>query len=64
MKRKKRKKLILATIEDLVTDFTYYGRKEDEELTTEDLMEAVESGEVTIDEMVEHFREKLNNIFK
>lgn len=53
------KQLILGYIEDLVSDFVYYGRKEDEDLSMEQLNEAVKSGEITIDEMVEKFRQGL-----
>ena len=53
------KQLILGYIEDLVSDFVYYERKEDEDLSMEQLNEAVKSGEITIDEMVEKFRQGL-----
>lgn len=58
------KKKILGTISDLCSDFLYYDRKEDEDLTMEQLNEAVKSGEITIDEMVAEFRKQLENTFK
>jgi len=58
------KQTILDTISDLCSDFLYYDRKEDEDLTMEQLNEAVKQGEITIDEMVEEFRKHLENTFK
>lgn len=55
------KKIILDTIEDLVGEFVYYGRKEDEQLSAKQLNEA---GVITVDEMVQRFREGLENTFK
>ena len=57
------KQTILDTIEDLCSDFTYYDRKEDEQLSMEQLNQAVASGEITIDEMVEKFRAGLTAAF-
>jgi dTDP-4-amino-4,6-dideoxygalactose transaminase len=53
------KKLILNTIKDLCSNFLYYDRKEDEELSIEDLNNAVKSGVITVDEMVDEFRKNL-----
>lgn len=58
------KEIIMNTIEDLVSDFVYYDRKEDEDLSREQLKDAVTSGEVTVDEMVAAFREHLENAWK
>lgn len=57
------KEMILNTIDDLCSDFTYYDRKEDEQLSMEQLDEAVKSGEITIDEMVERFRKNLEKTY-
>lgn len=57
------KEIILNKIDDLCADFLYYERKEDEELTVDKLNDAVKSGEITIDEMVEKFKENLENTF-
>lgn len=51
---------ILLTINDLVTDFLYYDRKEDEELQRGMIEEAIKKGEITEDEIVQRFREKLH----
>lgn len=50
---------ILNTISDLCTNFVYYDRKEDDELSISDLEDAVNSGLITIDEMVAEFRKNL-----
>lgn len=57
--RTSRYDLILDTVTDLVSDFMYYGRKDDEELPRGAIEDAIEQGEITIDEIVEAFRDKL-----
>jgi len=57
------KQIILDTIDDLCTDFLYYDRKEDEELSADALNEAILSGEITIDEIVNKFRSCLENTY-
>lgn len=47
---------ILLTVQDLVTDFTYYDRKEDSTLRPGQIEEAVMAGEITCDEIVAEFR--------
>ncbi len=59
-----KKQIILDTISDLCSDFLYYDRKGDEDLTIEELNYAVRNGEITIDEMVDEFRKNLINNFK
>jgi len=58
------KQQILNTISDLCSDFLYYDRKGDEELSVEQLNEAVESGKITIDEMVAEFRKHIEATYK
>ncbi len=58
------KGLILATIRDLVADFAYTDRKEDEELTVTQLNKAFKDGTITIDEAVDEFRKELTGIDK
>jgi hypothetical protein len=58
------KQLILDIISGLCKDFLYYDRKEDEDLTRKQLDEAVKSGEINIDEMVEEFRRHLEDALK
>ena len=57
------KQQILNLIEDVVTKFVYYDRKESD-IGIEDLNEAVRSGEISIEEMVEKFRDGLEATFK
>ena len=57
------KQTILDTINDLCSSFLYYDRKEDEELSVEQLNLAVKNGDITIDEMVDEFRKHLENTF-
>jgi len=58
------KNYILATVQDLCANFLYYDRKEDDDLSAEDLEDAVKKGIVTIDEMVEEFRNQLEKHLK
>lgn len=55
---------ILDAISDIVSDFVYYDRKDDDSLSSEELRTAVNRGEITIDEMVNEFRRHLENTFK
>jgi hypothetical protein len=55
------KEKIINTIKDLCSDFLYYDRIEDDELDEHDLIEAVEDGTVTIEEMVAEFENELRN---
>lgn len=57
------KQTILNTISDLASDFLYYNRKEDEDLSMEDLKNAVDNGVITVDEMVAEFRKHLEKTF-
>ena len=57
------KETILNTIDDLCSDFLYYDRKEDEDLTMELLNKAVEDKEITVKEMVDKFESCLRNTF-
>ncbi len=50
-----RRETILAAAEDLAGDFLYYSRKEDEDLPRGAIEEAIESGEVTVDEIISKF---------
>ena len=50
---------ILRTVDNVVASFLYYDRKEDEELPRGAIEEAIEAGEITVDEIVTRFREAL-----
>jgi hypothetical protein len=54
-----RRQTILNTVEDLVTDFLYYDRKDDDDLPREAIEEAISAGEITEAEIVAHFAEHL-----
>ena len=58
------KQKILDCICDLTSDFLYYDRKEDEDLAVGDIENAVREGEICIDDMVNKFREKLEEHIK
>ena len=58
------KQLILDAIEDLCSNFVFYDRKEDEDLSINKLNKAVKDGIITVAEMVEHFENCLLNTFE
>lgn len=51
--------IIFDTIDDLVSDFLFYDRKDDEELPRGTIEDAVEDGSITIEAMVAKFEESL-----
>lgn len=51
-----RRQNILFTVQDLVTDFIYYDRKEDSTLRPGAIEAAVKAGEISCDEIVNEFR--------
>lgn len=55
-----KKELILGTIKDIVSQFLYYDRKEDTELSIEDLKQAIKNNDISIDEIVDTFKKELN----
>jgi len=64
MNAEKTKEIILSTISDLCSDFLYYDRKEDEDLSVKKLNKAFKKGVITIDECVAEFRKHLENTLK
>jgi hypothetical protein len=54
-----RKVQILGTIDDLVSKFLYYDRKDDEDLSREELYRAISDGEIIVEEIVKRFEETL-----
>lgn len=50
---------IKMTIIDSVQDFVYYDRKDDEDLPRGAIEQAIDSGEITIDDIVNQFKESL-----
>jgi len=55
------KDLVLNTIDDLVKELLYYGRKEDEKLPVGAIDELVKNNEITVDEMSKRFNKTLSN---
>ena len=50
-----RRDLILNIVSDLVADFVYYDRKEDEDLPRGSIEDAIKSGEITIEDIANKF---------
>lgn len=50
---------ILAAAEDLMSDFLYYDRKEDEDLPRGVIEKAIKEEKITIDEILAVFRKEL-----
>ena len=46
-------------VRDLVSSLMYYDRKEDDELSREDMEELLNSGIVTLDDIADTFRDEL-----
>lgn len=55
-----RAQYIMDTVDDMLTDLLYYDRKGDERLPVGAIEEAIEQGEITIDQIVDHVRTKLS----
>lgn len=56
-----RKEKILGLVSDAVSDLMYYDRKEDDDLPRGSIQEAIENGEITVDEMVRAFRDAIED---
>jgi hypothetical protein len=52
---------IINTATDLIGEFLYYGRKEDEELDVGDIEKAIIRGVVTVDEIIGIFRDIIDS---
>jgi hypothetical protein len=59
-----KRELILNSITDLVSNFLYYDRKEDEELKIGDIENCIKNNELTIEEMVKKFKFELEKNIK
>tara|TARA_R110000772_G_scaffold162415_3_gene273636 strand:- start:297 stop:485 length:189 start_codon:yes stop_codon:yes gene_type:complete len=58
------KKQILSTVDDLVSNFLFYDRKEDEDLPRGAIESAIERGEISVDDIADRFRYLLNESLK
>lgn len=54
-----KRQILKDTVRDLVADFLYYDRKEDEELPSGLIEEMLSEHEVSVDEVVRWFEEEL-----
>ena len=55
------RELILMSVKDLVANLLYYDRKEDEELSVDDIADAILEKEITVDEIIDEFRKELED---
>ena len=53
------KEIILSAVDDLVAEFLWYDRKEDEDLPRGTIQDAIAAGEVTIAEITAQFHASL-----
>jgi len=56
-----KKTYALDLVDDIISDYFYYNRKDDDVLGRNDMKALIESGELTADEIVERFREGIND---
>ena len=54
-----KKQVILNTVDDLVANFLWYGRKEDFQLPRGEIEKAIKSGAITVKEIVDKFDKEL-----
>lgn len=59
-----KKHSFLDAVDDAVSDLCYYDRNGDEELTSQDVRELIESGEVTVDEIAEAVKKAIRENFE
>jgi len=55
------RELIIANVQDLVADFLYYDRKEDEELGRGDIEKAILEGIIKESEIADIFKKELHS---
>jgi hypothetical protein len=53
------KELIITTVQDMVSKFLYYDRKDDEELPRGVIEDAVENDIISVDEIIAAFEKEL-----
>jgi len=56
-----KREIIFATIENLISDFLYYERKEDDSLGIDDIEVAIREKVITVEEIIECFTEHLEH---
>jgi len=55
------KQLIFMTIDDLITDFLYYDRKEDQDLPRDAIEDAIKEGVITKQQIIDRFKSSILN---
>ncbi len=55
-----KKQVILSRVKDLIADYLYYDRKEDEELQRGEIELALKAGILSRDDIVREFERQLN----
>jgi hypothetical protein len=55
-----RKQQILDVVDDCVSDLLYYDRKEDEDLPRGEIEKAIQAGEITAQDIADHFAKVLH----
>jgi len=58
------KESLFNIIDDLITNFLYYDRKEDESLPVGAIEQAIKKGKITADEIINRFKEQLTRNLK
>ena len=53
--------IIENTIDDLISNFLYYDRKEDEDLPVGAIQKAIKEGEITKEQIIKKFTDILNS---
>jgi hypothetical protein len=59
-----KKQIALDTITDLAGDFLYYDRKDDDELSRDDIKNLIKNNELTREEIKKHFNKALDEALK
>jgi len=59
-----RGEIIMNTIQDLVSSFFYYDRKEDDDLGVGEIEEAVGNDEISVEEMLHVFETEIKEALK
>jgi len=57
------KRKVFEALENSISKFLYYDRKEDDDLNVEQFKQAVRRGDITLDEMVDYFTNSLIEYF-
>jgi hypothetical protein len=60
----KQKRLFISELQDSVNDLLYYDRKNDEELSYEDVEQLFATGELHPDDVVEEFKHALYTLIE